>query len=163
VLPAVQRRLPDAVAVVEQVLGVRLVHGHDREAERAVGLHRLQPDHAGGRLLRACQDLGQLLGPLCVQHADHVGAVVHGQVRVMVDCGLDVGVVRVVVLAVSGKHGDSVLGDESGRDVVLRRQRVRRAQHHFGAAGLQRAHQVRRLAGDVQAGGDPQAVERALR
>ena len=57
---------------------------------------------------------------------------------------------------------DAVLLDERRRDVVLGRERVRRAEHDVGAAGLERAHQVRGLGGDVQAGGDAVAGERLL-
>ena len=58
--------------------------------ERAVGLHRLQPDDAGGRLLGAGDDVAELLAAVRVEHADHVGAVVHRQLRLVVDRGLDV-------------------------------------------------------------------------
>ena len=43
---AVERALAGPVAVVEEVLGLGLVDGHDREAEGAVGGHRLEPDDA---------------------------------------------------------------------------------------------------------------------
>jgi hypothetical protein len=40
-----------------------------------------------------------------MEDADHVGAVVHRHVRVVVDRGRDVRVVRVVVLALDREHG----------------------------------------------------------
>ena len=55
---AVDRRLPRPVAVVEQVLRLGLVDGDDREPKRTVGGHRLEPDDAGRRLLRAGEDIG---------------------------------------------------------------------------------------------------------
>ncbi len=61
-----------------------------------------------------------------------------------------------------GPHLDPVLGHERGRDVVLRRQRVRGAQRHARAAGEQRADQIRGLGGDVQAGGDADVRQRLL-
>ena len=72
-------------------------------------------------------------------------------------------VVRVAVLAAPGERRDPVLGDERRRDVVLRGQRVRRREHDVGAAGLERPHEVRGLGRDVQAGADPDALERPLR
>ena len=158
----VDRRLARAVAVVEQVLRVRLVDGDDREAERAVALERAQADDAGGRLLGAGDHVDELLAPVRVQDADHVGAVVHRDLRLVVDRGLDVLVVGVVVLALDGEDGDVVLVDERSGDVVLRGQRVRRAQHDVRAAGLQRAGEVGGLGGDVQAGGDAVARQRLL-
>ena len=158
----VERRLAGAVAVVEEVLGARLVDGDDGEAELAVGLERLQPDHAGRRLLGAGDHVAELLAPGRVEDADHVGAVVHRDVRPMVDRCLEVRVVRVVVLALDRERADPVRVDERGRDIVLRRERIRGAQDDIGAARLEGAHQVCGLGGDVQAGRDAVAVEGLL-
>ena len=81
---AVERALAGAVAVVEQVLGLGLVDRHDREAERLVGGHRLEPDDAGRRLLGAGEDLLDLVGPLAVEQRDEVAAVVHRDLRMRV-------------------------------------------------------------------------------
>ncbi len=158
----VDRRLAGAVAVVEHVLRLRLVDGDDREAELPLGLERLEPDHAGRRLLGAGDDLAEQLAPCRVEHADHVGAVVHREVRFVVNGRLDVGVVRVVVLALDGEHGHVVFGYQCRRDVVLRRQRVGRAEDDVRAARLQRPHQVRRLGRDVETGGDAMSGQRLL-
>ena len=108
-----------------------------------------------------------MMSPSCsrrarVEDADHVGAVVHRQLRLVVDRGLDVRVVGVVVLALDREDGDVVLVDERRGDVVLRRERVRGAEHDVGAARLERAHQVRGLGRHVQARGDAVAGERLL-
>ena len=158
----VERALAGAVAIVEEVLGLRLVHGHDREAEGAVGGHRLEPDDAGRRLLGPGEDLLDLARPLAVEQRHEVAAIVHRDLRVAVGDAVEMRVVRVAVLAAPGVDADAVLGDERRGDVVLGRERVRGGQHDLGAAGLQRAHQVRRLGGDVQARADAQAVERAV-
>ena len=110
----------------------------------------------------AADDVAELLAPGGVEDADHVGAVVHRQLRLVVDRGLDVLVVGVVVLALDREDGDVVLVDERRGDVVLGRERVGRAEHDVRAAGLERAHQVRGLGGHVQAGGDAVAGERLL-
>ncbi len=144
------------------MLRARVVDRDHRERERAVGLHRLQPDHAGRRLLHPGDDVAELLAAGRVEDADHVGAVVHRQLRLVVDRGLDVLVVGVVVLALDREDGDAVLLDERRRGVVLRRERVRGAEHDVGAARLERAHQVRGLGRDVQARGDAVPGERLL-
>ena len=153
---------PGAVAVVEQVLGQRLVDRDDRKPELPLALERFQPDDSGGRLLRSCDDIAELLAAGGVKNADHVGAVVHRQVRAVVDRRLDVAVVGVVVLSLDRERGDSVLLDQRCRHVVLRRERVRRAEDDVGAARLQRPSQVRRLGGDVQARRDAETGERLL-
>ena len=160
---AVEGALAGAVAVVEHVLGVGLVDGDDGEHEPALGLERLEADDAGGGLLGAADDVGGHVGALAVEHADDVGAVVHGDVGAVVDAGVDVLVVGLVVLALDGVDAHAVLLDQRGGHVVLRAQRVAGAEHDVGAAGLQRAHEVGGLGGDVQAGADAHARERLLR
>ncbi len=158
----VERALAGPVPVVEEVLGLGLVDGHDREAEGAVGGHGLEPDDPGGRLLRAGEDLGDLGGPLAVEQRHEVATVVHRHLRMGVGDAVEVGVVGVAILAAPGEGGDAVLGDERGGHVVLGGQRVGRRQDDLRAAGLERAHQVGGLGRDVQAGADAQAGERTL-
>ena len=156
------RALARAVAVVEQVLGLGLVDRHDREAERAVGGHRLEADDAGGGLLGAGEDLRDLRRPLAVEQRHEVAAVVHRDLRPRVGDGVEVRVVGVAVLAAPRVRRDPVLGDERRGDVVLGRERVRGGEEDLRAAGLERPHQVRGLGGDVEAGADAQALERAV-
>jgi hypothetical protein len=108
------------------------------------------------------EDVAQLLAAVRMKDADHVGPVVHRQLRLVVDRGLDVLVVGVVVLALDREDGDVELLDERGRDVVLRRERVRGAEDDVGTARFEGAHQVRGLARDVQAGRDAVAGQRLL-
>ena len=49
---------PGAVAVVEEVLGLGVVDGDDRQLEHAVLFHGPQADHAGRRLFHAGDDVG---------------------------------------------------------------------------------------------------------
>src|SRR5699024_8204736 len=53
--------LTGAVPVVEEVLGVGVVHGHNRELQDVLALHRAHPDNAGGRFFSsAVHPLGEL-------------------------------------------------------------------------------------------------------
>ncbi len=80
----------------------------------------------------------------------------------MVDRRLDVAVVRVVVLALDREDADAVLVHERGRHVVLRRERVGRAEDDVRPTRGQRAGEVRRLGRHVQACGDAVPGERLL-
>ena len=84
--------------------------------------------------------------------ADEVGAVVHRDVRPVLQGGGDVAIVARLVLALDGVDGDAEVLHEAGGHVVLGRQRVGRDQHEVGAAGHQGAGQVGGLGRDVQAG-----------
>ena len=99
---------------------------------------------------------------MLVEQADEVAAVVHRDLGMGVGDLVEMAVVGVAVLAVAGVAADPVGGDERRRHIVLRRERVRRREGDLGAAGLQRAHQVGRLGGHVEAGADAQAREGLL-
>ena len=171
---AVERRLPGAVAIVEQVLGVGVVHGDHGELQHPVPRHRLEADHARRGLLRRAgharderlalrrrQRLHppahggrQIVEPVQgdhVQRADQIRAVVHRHVGPVRQRRADVLVIGRVVLALDREHLDPVILHEVGRDVVLRRERVGGAQRHVGSAGLEGDGEVRRLRGNVQA------------
>ena len=60
--------------------------------------------------------------------ADQVGAVVHRDVRLVLERRGDVPVVAVLVLALDGVDGDAEILDQAGGDVVLGGQRVGGAQ-----------------------------------
>jgi hypothetical protein len=159
---AVDRRLACAVAVVEEVLGLRLVDRDDGEGQDAVALHGAQADDAGRRLLGAGDDVRDALAAMGVQDADHVGPVVHRHLRARVHDGVDVLVVRVVVLVLDGEGRDPVLGHERGRHVVLGGERVGGAERDLGTTGGERPHEVRGLGRHVQARADTDAVQRLL-
>ena len=106
---AVERRLTGAVAVVEEVLGVGIVDRDDRVLELAVVGHGLETNDTGGRLLGAADDVLERLGLLGVDAADDVGAVIHRDLRLVLDGSVDVCVVGVGVLALDGVDADAVL------------------------------------------------------
>ena len=133
------------------MLRPRLVDRDHGKAELPLPLQGLEPDHPGRRLLGTGDDVSELLSPVRVENADDVGAVVHGQVRPMVDGRLDVPIVGVVVLALDREDRDAVLLDEGRGDVVLCGQRVRCAEHDVRASGLESAREVRGLGRHVQA------------
>ena len=94
--------------------------------------------------------------------ADEVGAVVHRDVRPVLQRGGDVAVVGRLVLALDRVDGDAEVVDQAGGDVVLGRERVGRDEHEVGAAGDEGPGEVGRLGRDVQAGRHPQAGQRLL-
>src|SRR5579864_5923714 len=116
---AVHGGLPGAVAVVEQVLGGGVVNRDDGVAQHAFLGHGAQPDDAGGGFLGAADNaIGnvQTLG----EHAGHqVGAIIHGDVRLVVESGGDVAVVGVVVLALDGEYRNAEIAHQAGGHIVL--------------------------------------------
>ena len=80
---------------------------------------------------------GERVVALGVQNGDQVGAVVHGDVRLVIERRHDVRVIGVVVLALDGEDGDAVVAHQAGRHVVLRGKRVGGAEHDIGAAVAQ--------------------------
>jgi len=143
------------------MLGLSIVHGDDGIDKLAGPGHVPQPDHPGGRLLRAADYPGSQFGVVLVQSRNQVGAVVHCDVRFMLQGGDDVLVVSVVILSLYGVHGNAVV-DKGRSHVVLGRQGIRGTEDDLGATFLQGQGQVGCLGSDVQAGGDAHSLERLL-
>ena len=121
---AVDRRLPGPVTIVEQMFGVSVVDRHDRIAQHAFLGHGAQANHAGGRFFGAANHIFQLRRALGVQDGDQVGAVVHGELRLVIDRRHDVRVVGVAVLALDGENRNVVVANQTGGHVILRGKRV---------------------------------------
>src|SRR5207237_10494804 len=93
---------------------------------------------------------------------DQVGAVVHRELRTMVQSRFDVLVVGLVILSADRISLHGVVRREGGGNGVIGGQRVGRAQRQIRASGFQREHQVCRLAGDVKARSQTQAFQRLI-
>ena len=145
--------------VVEGPLRDRLVDREDRVAEPSGGAQPADAHQPGGGLLQASEDARG--GTVGVQRGQEVGAVVEGDLRVAGGQRRHVAGDRVGALA-SDRADLDAPGHQRGRHVVLRGQRVGRAQAHAGAAFGQRGDEVRGLGRDVQAGRDTHALQRPL-
>src|ERR1019366_989856 len=140
---AVDGGLAGAVAVVEEMLGLRIVHGDDGIFERAVFRHGAQPDDTGGGLFGASDYVGHQMLVLGQQQRHQVRAVVHGDLRLVVHGGVQMRVVGGVVFTLNRVGGNRVILYERGGNLILRGERIRRAENQIGAAVTQRDGQVR--------------------
>ncbi len=156
---AVDGGLAGAVAVVEQMLGVGIVHRDDGIAQHALLRHSAQADDAGGGLFRAGDHAVEHVGTLGERDGDQVGAIIHGDVRLVIQRRHDVRVIGVVVLALDGVDRDVVVANQASRDIVLGGERIGGAQYDIGAAIAQRDGQVGSLRRDMQAGRDANALQ----
>ncbi len=100
---------PCAVAIVEEMLGERVVHGDDGIFQCAVLGHGAQADDAGGGFFGAADYVLDQLGMLGEKLGDEVRAVVHGDLRLVVNCSGDVRVVGSVVFAFDGVRRDAIV------------------------------------------------------
>src|ERR1022692_2813885 len=155
---AVNGGLAGAVAVVEQMLGVGIVHRDDGIAQHALLRHGAQTNDAGRSLFRAGNHAIEHIGALGERNRHQIGAVIHGDVRLVIQRRHDVRVVSVVVLALDGIDGNVVVAHQAGGNIVLRGQRVGGAEYNLSAAIAQSDRQVGGLGGDVQASGNPDAL-----
>src|SRR5579864_1816963 len=101
---AIDGGLSSAVAIVEKVLGVSVVDGDDGILQHAFFRHCTQANDAGGGFFGAADHAIERVAALGMQNADQVGAIVHGDVRLVVESGEDVVVVGVVVLALDREN-----------------------------------------------------------
>src|SRR5579864_856824 len=156
---AIDGGLSSAVAIVEEVLGVGVVDGDNGILQHAFFRHSAQANDAGGGFFGAADHAFERVLALGMEHADQVGAVVHGDVRLVIERGEDVVVVGVVVLALDRENRDVVVAHQRSRDVILRGKRIRGAEHDVGATVTQANGQVRRFGSDVQASGNARALQ----
>src|SRR5690606_14832687 len=83
---AVQSRLASAVAVIEEVLRLGIIHGNDRELENLLVLHGSHPDNTGGGLLGSADHVFNDLAAGAVNGAHNVGTIVNDDVRTVIEC-----------------------------------------------------------------------------
>src|SRR6202171_3446869 len=80
----------------------------------------------------------------------------------MVDCREDVVVIGVVVLTLDGKHGNALIADQAGGDIILSRQRIRGAQDYVSAAVAKANRPGRSFRRYVQTGGNADTLQRLV-
>ena len=97
-----------------------------------------------------------------MERAHQVGAVVHGDVGPVRECGAHVLVVRRMILALDCEHLDSVIAHQVGRHIVLRGEGVRCTQSDVCSPRFQRDREVGGFRGDVETGRETLPRERAL-
>ena len=102
---AVERRLARAVAIVEEMFGLRVVDGDRREGEHAGLRHRFEADDAGRRFFGRADDLVLKLGLFLDHRRDDVRAVVDDEVGFVLECRLHVTAVGLGGLALYRQTG----------------------------------------------------------
>src|SRR5713101_6493436 len=159
---AVNRGLSCAVAIVEEVFGHRIIHGDDRILQRAVLGHGAKADYASGGFFGSGDHVRDEVGALGQKHGYEVRAIIHGELRLVLERCAQVRIVGVVILTLDGESRNVVVAIEGGGNFVLRGKRIGGAEHGIGATIAQRNHQVGGFAGHVQTSGNTQALERLL-
>ena len=100
------------------------------------------------------------MGVAGVQQRNQIGAVIHGDDRLMIERGAQMAVVGFVIFAFDRVGRNLIVLDQRCRDIVLGRQRIGSAEQHVGAAGFESLHQVRGLGGDMQTSRKTHAAQR---
>ncbi len=106
------------------MLGHRVIHGHHREFQHPVGSHRAQADHASGGFFCSGDHTRQQVAAFAMKRAHQIGPIVHGHLGFMVQGRTEVFVISLVILALDGKNGDFILGNQSRCHVILGGKRV---------------------------------------
>jgi hypothetical protein len=137
------------------MFGQRVVHSNDGVFQHAIFFHRPQTNNTGGGLFRSANHFRQLVSTLFMQNPHHVGPIVHGDLRPMVQSGVDVFVIGFVVFAFDRVSPNAMDFNQSGGHFVLGGKGVRRAQHDVGTTGFQGNGQIRRFRSHMQTSGHP--------
>ena len=146
---AIPRRLARAVAVVEEILAVRVVGSDHRELKLALIGERAQAMDARRRLLRAADDTREQFTALRVQHVHEVASVVDDEVRLDVERLVDEGVVLLRRAVMPSEDVQTVLDERCGH-IVLCRQRVTARDGDLRTGMVEDLRHVGRLGLEVQ-------------
>ena len=114
----VERGLPRAVVVIEEVLGLVVVDGDHGDLQRPVAHHRMETEDARRRLLAPADEAGEEFGVLGMEERDEVAAVVDGDVRLELYDLLQVRIVLVMRLAFPREDLDAFFRERGG-DIIL--------------------------------------------
>ena len=158
---AVDGALPRAVPIVEHHLGGGVVDCHHGVLEGPVLLHGPEPVYARGGLLAASLDVGDELGPLPVDAAHQVAAVVHGELRLPVHDAVDAPAVLLACLLPPRVDLGSCRRQRRHHR-VLGGQRVGPGEGYLGAPRLQSPDEHRRLLCAVEHRPNGHALEEPL-
>src|SRR3954467_8124527 len=153
--------LSGAVAIVEHVLGKRVVHRDYRKRELPARLHGAEPHDARRRLLRAADHSREQLAAFADQRGDEIATVVHRDLRTQIERAPQVIEVGLPILGLDGEYREPVRRERGG-DVVLGGERIGGAEDDVGASRGEGHGEIRCLAGQVQARGDANALQRPL-
>ena len=144
------------------MFGVGIVDRDDGEAQHAFLGHGAQANHSGGGLFSSADYTLQRVFALGMQDRDQVGAVVHCDMRSVIDGRHNVAVVAFAVFTLDGEHGNVVLAHQTGGYVILRGKRIGGAKHDVGAAIPECDRQVGSFRCDVQAGRNAYSLQRLV-
>ncbi len=158
----IPHRLTRAVAVVEQMLTVRVVNKNHRELQRLCLIHSQQTNNARSGLLAAADNVRDKVGALVVDKVNEITAVVDDDVRSAINNLRDVTVVFFLCGVIPREHVQSVM-NQRRRNVVLCRQRIAASDIHLRASRRQHLAKIRGLSLKVYRQSHLQPLERLLR
>ena len=129
----IENGLAGTVAVVEQMLAVRIVDRDHRKMQLTVLFHFSKPCYTRGRLFAASDDFFLKTRELRADHMHDIAAVVYDDIRLRLYHAPDIQVIFFLCAAVSrvNMHAQSV---KFRRDVVLRGQRIASGRVNFRSA-----------------------------
>ena len=140
---SVPHGLPRAVAVIEKMLAIGIVHENHRKFEHPFARHGVQADNARCRFLAPADNAGQKPAVFGMEQVDKVAAVVDNYVRAALAYHAG-GMLCVFFIraAVCGKDVHSAVGKRRG-DIILRGKRVAPRDIHFRAQPCKHAAEKR--------------------
>jgi hypothetical protein len=96
-----------------------------------------------------------------MERGHDIGPIVDHEVRLVIERCLDVAIVGLGVFALDRENRNAGV-DQCGRDIVLRGERVARAEDRVGSAGLECECEIGRFGGDMRTAEQAQPFERLL-
>src|SRR5262249_4883011 len=138
-------------AIIEHVLGIRIVYCEHREFENTLLLHTAQTNHTGRCLFQAADNGRDEVGTCGMKSRNEITAVIHCHIRLVIKDSINMAIVGWLVLALNGKGGNAIHAHQGSGNLILGRKWVGSAEYEIRSTSLQGNRQIRRLSGNMQA------------
>ena len=120
---AINCALPCSISVVKEMLGLSIVYGNNGVNQFTGPGHVPQSDDTGGCFLGATDDISGQFYVVPMKGGNQVRAIVHGNLRLMLQGGDDMFVVSLIILSFDGVDRNAIVHQGSSH-IVLRTQRI---------------------------------------
>ena len=141
---AVPYGLAGTVAVIKEMLALRIVYLHHRELQLTLTVHCFETQYTGRSLLAAADHLRDQIPKLRMHHMHQIAAVIDDDIRSDAQHGTDMSVIFFRRAGMPGMHFQSVC-HQCCCHIVLRGQGIGSRHIHLCPAGFQHLAQIRRL------------------
>ena len=130
-----------AITIVKEILAISIVSSHHREFQLASCLQCSIANNASSSFLRTTNNLWQQLTALIVETINQITAIIHNNIRLTIQCHINISIVFVHITAMMSKNSYPILY-QSCTNIILSGQRIGSCSNNLRTCSLQYQSQI---------------------